>query len=44
MRGLYEQARVLKRDSKEYLEIEDKMFELSDKLHVPDNIDDIENY
>lgn len=44
MYSLYEQARVLEPNSDEYFEIEDKMFELSDSLEVPDNIESIENH
>ena len=44
MHGLYEQARVLRPGTEEYLEIEDKMFEMSDKLEIPNNINQIQNY
>lgn len=44
MHSLYEQARVLEPNSDEYFEIEDKMFELSDSLEVPVNIESIENH
>ena len=45
MHGPYEKTRVMKdKRSKEYLEIEDEMFNLSDSLTVPDNIEEVKSY
>ena len=38
---LYERARQLNKNSNEYLDLQDKMFELSESLKVPDNISQI---
>ena len=44
MHTLYEKARVLDPKSEEYLKLEDQMFELSEQLEVPDDIEKIKNY
>jgi|LGOV01.1.fsa_nt_gb SPP1 gp7 family putative phage head morphogenesis protein len=38
---LYEKARVLNFESKEYIELEEKMFQLSSRLKTPKNIKDV---
>ena len=43
MHGLYECQRVLDVDDIEYFEIQDKMFELSDSLTIPKDIETLEN-
>lgn len=44
MHGLYEQSRILNPNSIEYIECQDKMFELSSQLEIPKNIETIENF
>ena len=44
MHKLYEKQRVLTDiSSKEYIELEDKMFELSDSMQIPEQIERIRN-
>lgn len=45
MHKLYEQARLIAdKDSAEYLELQDKMFELSDTLTVPNGVERVKSY
>lgn len=44
MHSLYEKARRLDDEAAEYIELQDKMFEMSDSLEIPKGISEVESY
>lgn len=44
MHELYKQSRILNPNSIEYIECQDKMFELSSQLENPNDIETIQNF
>ena len=41
MHELYEKARVLEKNSEEYLNLSKQMFDMSEKLHIPKDIEKV---